>query len=155
MIFLIFGGFLEKSGIGPYFMDLAQAFAGHSPGGPAKIAVVSSAMFGSISGSAVANVYATGAFTIPLMKRIGYSPTFAGAVEAVASSGGQVMPPIMGAGAFIMASFLGIPYRNVIIAAFVPALLYYVVVFVMVHMRALKRGLTGLPEKSCHHGSPC
>lgn len=147
MIFLIFGGFLEKSGIGPYFMDLAQAFAGHSPGGPAKIAVVSSAMFGSISGSAVANVYATGTFTIPLMKRIGYSPTFAGAVEAVASSGGQIMPPIMGAGAFIMASFLGIPYKNIIIAAFVPALLYYVAVFVMVHVRALKRGLTGLPRE--------
>lgn len=147
MIFLIFGGFLEKSGTGAYFMELAEAFAGHSPGGPAKISVLSSAFFGSISGSAVANVYATGAFTIPLMKRTGYSPTFAGAVEAVASTGGQIMPPLMGAGAFIMAAFLGVPYRNIIIAAFVPAVLYYVAVLVMVHIRALKIGLKGLPRE--------
>ncbi|SDX85352.1 TRAP transporter, 4TM/12TM fusion protein [Acetomicrobium thermoterrenum DSM 13490] len=147
MIFLIFGGFLEKSGTGTYFMELAEAFAGHSPGGPAKISVLSSAFFGSISGSAVANVYATGAFTIPLMKRTGYSPTFAGAVEAVASTGGQIMPPLMGAGAFIMAAFLGVPYRNIMIAAFVPAVLYYVAVLVMVHIRALKIGLKGLPRE--------
>nr|WP_273003144.1 TRAP transporter permease [Acetomicrobium hydrogeniformans] len=147
MIFLIFGGFLEKSGTGAYFMELAEAFAGHSPGGPAKISVLSSAFFGSISGSAVANVYATGAFTIPLMKRTGYSPTFAGAVEAVASTGGQIMPPLMGAGAFIMAAFLGVPYRNIMIAAFVPAVLYYVAVLVMVHIRALKIGLKGLPRE--------
>lgn len=148
MVFLIFGGFLEKSGIGAYFMEFAQAFAGTTPGGPAKIAVVSSCLFGSISGSAVANVYGTGTFTIPLMKRLGYAPYFAGAVEAVASSGGQIMPPIMGAGAFIMASLLGIQYGRIVIAAIVPALLYYAAVFLMVHLRALKRGLKGLsPEE--------
>lgn len=147
MIFLIFGGFLEKSGTGAFFMELAEAFAGHSAGGPAKISVLSSAFFGSISGSAVANVYATGTFTIPLMKRTGYSPTFAGAVEAVASTGGQLMPPVMGAGAFIMAAFLGVPYKNIMIAAFIPAVLYYVAVLVMVHMRALKIGLRGLPRE--------
>jgi len=148
MIFLIFGGFLEKSGIGEYFMEFAQAFAGTTPGGPAKIAVVSSCLFGSISGSAVANVYGTGTFTIPLMKRLGYQPYFAGAVEAVASSGGQIMPPIMGAGAFIMASLLGIQFREVIIAAAFPALLYYGAVFLMVHLRAIKLGIRGLkPEE--------
>ena len=146
-VFLIFGGFLEKSGIGAYFMEFAQAFAGTTPGGPAKIAVVSSCLFGSISGSAVANVYGTGTFTIPLMKRLGYAPHFAGAVEAVASSGGQIMPPIMGAGAFIMASLLGVQYGTVVVAAFIPAVLYYAAVFLMVHLRALKRGLQGLsPE---------
>ncbi len=144
IIFLIFGGFLEKSGIGEYFMEFAQAFAGTTPGGPAKIAVVSSCLFGSISGSAVANVYGTGTFTIPLMKRLGYQPYFAGAVEAVASSGGQIMPPIMGAGAFIMASLLGIQFREVIIAAAFPALLYYGAVFLMVHLRAVKVGIRGL-----------
>lgn len=147
MIFLIFGGFLEKSGIGEYFMEFAQAFTGTTPGGPAKIAVVSSALFGSISGAAVANVYGTGTFTIPLMKRIGYPPFFAGAVEAVASSGGQIMPPIMGAGAFIMASLLGIQYRLVMIAAILPALLYYGAVLLMVHLGALKNNLKGLSEK--------
>ncbi|PIE55467.1 MAG: C4-dicarboxylate ABC transporter permease [Dethiosulfovibrio peptidovorans] len=144
MIFLIFGGFLEKSGVGAYFMDFAQAFTGTSPGGPAKIAVVSSALFGSISGAAVANVYGTGTFTIPLMKRIGYPPFFAAAVEAVASTGGQIMPPIMGAGAFIMASFLGVQFRYVMIAAVLPALLYYAAVLLMVHLGALKNGLQGL-----------
>ena len=103
MVFLIFGGFLEKTGVGAYFMDLAQAFTGTQPGGPALIAVTSSCLFGSISGSAVANVYGTGTFTIPLMKKIGYKDYFAGAVEAVASTGGQIMPPVMGAGAFLMA----------------------------------------------------
>jgi TRAP transporter 4TM/12TM fusion protein len=147
MVFLIFGGFLEKSGIGEYFMEFAQAFAGTTPGGPAKIAVVSSCLFGSISGSAVANVYGTGTFTIPLMKRLGYSNAFAGAVEAVASSGGQIMPPIMGAGAFIMASLLGVQFRVVIIAAAFPAILYYGAVFLMVHLRAVKLGLKGLPQE--------
>ncbi len=147
IIFLIFGGFLEKSGIGEYFMEFAQAFAGTTPGGPAKIAVVSSCLFGSISGSAVANVYGTGTFTIPLMKRLGYPNSFAGAVEAVASSGGQIMPPIMGAGAFIMASLLGIQFREVIIAAVLPALLYYGAVFLMVHLRAIKLGLQGMNPK--------
>ncbi len=147
MVFLIFGGFLEKSGIGSYFMEFAQAFTGTAAGGPAKIAVVSSALFGSISGSAVANVYGTGTFTIPLMKRIGYPAYFAGAVEAVASSGGQIMPPIMGAGAFIMASLLGVQYKEIMIAALLPAFLYYGAVLLMVHLGALKNGLKGLsPE---------
>nr|WP_321525560.1 TRAP transporter permease [uncultured Cohaesibacter sp.] len=147
MVFLIFGGFLEKSGVGQYFMDFAQAFTGTSPGGPAKISVVSSALFGSISGAAVANVYGTGTFTIPLMKRIGYPPYFAAAVESVASTGGQIMPPIMGAGAFIMASFLGVPFSDIIIAAIVPAVLYYGAVLLMVHLGALKNNLQGLSEE--------
>ncbi|WP_319496262.1 TRAP transporter permease [uncultured Cohaesibacter sp.] len=147
MVFLIFGGFLEKSGVGQYFMDFAQAFTGTSPGGPAKISVVSSALFGSISGAAVANVYGTGTFTIPLMKRIGYPPYFAAAVESVASTGGQIMPPIMGAGAFIMASFLGVPFGDIIIAAIVPAILYYGAVLLMVHLGALKNNLQGLSEE--------
>ena len=147
IIFLIFGGFLEKSGIGEYFMRFAQAFAGTTPGGPAKIAVVSSCLFGSISGSAVANVYGTGTFTIPLMKRIGYPSHFAAAVEAVASSGGQIMPPVMGAGAFIMASLLGMPFKEIIIAAILPAILYYVTIFLMVHLRAIKIGLSGLSKE--------
>ncbi|NCC95594.1 MAG: TRAP transporter permease, partial [Synergistales bacterium] len=148
MIFLIFGGFLEKSGVGAYFMEFAQAFTGTSPGGPAKIAVVSSALFGSISGAAVANVYGTGTFTIPLMKRIGYPPFFAAAVEAVASTGGQIMPPIMGAGAFIMASFLGVQFKVIMVAAILPAVLYYAAVLLMVHLGALKNNLKGLsPEE--------
>ncbi|NLO57384.1 MAG: TRAP transporter fused permease subunit, partial [Synergistaceae bacterium] len=145
MIFLIFGGFLEKSGVGEYFMEFAQAFTGTAPGGPAKIAVLSSALFGSISGSAVANVYGTGSFTIPLMKRIGYTPYFAGAVEAVASTGGQIMPPVMGAGAFVMAALLGVPFNSIMIAALLPALLYYGTVLFMVHLTAIRDGLKGLP----------
>jgi TRAP transporter 4TM/12TM fusion protein len=147
MVFLIFGGFLEKSGIGAYFMEFAQAFAGTTPGGPAKIAVVILSLRLHL-GLRRANVYGTGTFTIPLMKRLGYAPYFAGAVEAVASSGGQIMPPIMGAGAFIMASLLGIQYGRIVIAAIVPALLYYAAVFLMVHLRALKRGLRGLSRRN-------
>ena len=146
--FLIFGGFLEKCGTGQYFMEVAQAFTGTAPGGPANIAVMSSCLFGSISGSAVANVYGTGTFTIPLMKKIGYPPYFAGAVEAVASTGGQIMPPVMGAGAFLMASFLGVPFVDIMIAAIAPALLYYAAVFLMVRLEAMKRGMKGLsPEE--------
>lgn len=145
--FLIFGGFLEKCGTGPYFMEVAQAFTGTAPGGPANIAVMSSCLFGSISGSAVANVYGTGTFTMPLMKKIGYPAHFAGAVEAVASSGGQIMPPVMGAGAFLMASFLGLPFVDIIIAAVTPAIIYYAEVFLMIRLEAMKRGLKGLsPE---------
>ena len=147
MIFLIFGGFLENSGVGEYFMEFAQAFTGTQAGGPAKIAVVSSCLFGSISGSAVANVYGTGTFTIPLMKRIGYKPYFSGAVEAVASSGGQIMPPVMGAGAFVMASFLNVPFSRIVVAAILPALLYYAAVLVMVHLTAKRDGLRGLPPE--------
>ncbi len=147
IIMLIFGGFLEKSGTGDYFMDLSKAVAGKAAGGPAKIAVISSGLFGSISGSAVANVYATGTFTIPMMKQLGFSNAFAGAVEAVASSGGQIMPPVMGAAAFIMASFLGIPYSSIVVAGIVPALLYYIGVYAMVDARAKKLGLKGLTSE--------
>lgn len=147
IVFLIFGGFLEKSGAGDYFMDVARALMGTKPGGPAQIAVLSSCLFGSISGSAVANVYGTGTFTIPLMKRIGYPAHFAGAVEAAASSGGQIMPPVMGAGAFLMASFLGVQYREVMIAAILPALLYYGALMLMVRLTAHRNHLRGLdPE---------
>ncbi len=147
MVFLIFGGFLEKTGVGAYFMDFAQALTGTQPGGPALIAVTSSCLFGSISGSAVANVYGTGTFTIPLMKKIGYKDYFAGAVEAVASTGGQIMPPVMGAGAFLMASFLGLPYKTIMIAAILPALMYYGAVFLMVKLAAYKNNLQGLPAE--------
>jgi len=112
-IFILFGGFLVASGTGEFFIDFANSITGHLRGGPAKVAVISSSFFGTISGSAVANVVGTGSFTIPLMKRLGYSPVFAGAVEAVASTGGQIMPPIMGAAAFIIAEMLGIPYIQV------------------------------------------
>ncbi len=148
IVFLIFGGFLEKSGAGDYFMDLARALMGTKPGGPAQIAVVSSCLFGSISGSAVANVYGTGSFTIPLMKRIGYSPTFSGAVEAAASTGGQIMPPVMGAGAFLMASFLGIQFKDIMISAILPALMYYGALLLMVRLTAYSSGMRGLdPEE--------
>lgn len=146
VLFLIFGGFLEKSGIGEYFMNIAIALTGSKPGGPAKIAVVGSCLFGTISGSAVANVYGTGTFTIPLMIKVGYEPYFAAATEAVASTGGQIMPPVMGAAAFIMASLMGVPFRTVIIAAFLPAILYYLAVFMMVHLKAVKSGLAGMPK---------
>ncbi|PIE35727.1 C4-dicarboxylate ABC transporter permease [candidate division KSB3 bacterium] len=144
MIFLILGGFLQESGIGEYFMDVAVAFTGKSRGGPAKIAVMSSGLFGMLSGSAVANVYGTGTFTIPLMIRIGYENYFAGAVEAVASSGGQIMPPIMGASAFIIASFLGVPYKEVMISAFVPAIFFFFAIGMMVHYRAVRLDLRGM-----------
>ncbi len=144
IIFLIFGGFLEKSGAGDYFMELARALMGTKPGGPAQIAVVSSCLFGSISGSAVANVYGTGSFTIPLMKRIGYSPTFSGAVEAAASTGGQIMPPVMGAGAFLMASFLGVQFKDIMIAAILPALMYYGALLLMVRLTAYRNNMQGL-----------
>ncbi|TFG38545.1 MAG: TRAP transporter fused permease subunit, partial [Syntrophobacterales bacterium] len=119
-VFIMFGAFLVSSGTGEFFINFANALAGHFRGGPAKVAVVSSAFFGTISGSAVANVVSTGSFTIPLMKKIGYRPVFAGAVESVASTGGQFMPPVMGAGAFIMADMLGVPYLDVCKAAIIP-----------------------------------
>lgn len=146
-IFILFGGFLVSSGTGEFFIDLANSVTGSVRGGPAKVAVVSSSFFGTISGSAVANVVGTGSFTIPLMKRLGYSPTFAGAVEAVASTGGQIMPPIMGAGAFIIAEMLGIPYLQVALAAALPALLYYFALIYMVHLEATRLGLRGLSKE--------
>jgi len=145
-LFVLFGSFLSKSGMGQFFNDLAMAIAGHGKGGPAKVAVVSSGLLGSINGSAVANVVTTGAFTIPLMKKIGYEPEFAGAVEAAASCGGQILPPVMGATAFIMAEYLGLPYIQIAAVAVVPALLYYLGVITIIHLRASKNGLVGLPK---------
>lgn len=146
VLFVIFGALAERMGIGKLFMDFALALTGHQAGGPAKVAVVTSGLFGSVSGSAVANVMTTGTFTIPLMKRVGYPAPFAGAVEAVASTGGQIMPPIMGAAAFVMAEFLGVGYLTVAAYALLPALLYYLAVFLAVHFEARKQGLRGLPR---------
>lgn len=146
-MFILFGAFLNKTGLGKFFIDLALAAAGHQAGGPAKVAVISSAFFGTISGSSVANTVTTGTFTIPLMKSIGYMPHFAGAVEAASSTGGQLMPPIMGAAAFIMSDFIGVPYITIAIAAILPALLYYMAVFIMIHMEAKRLGLRGLPKE--------
>lgn len=143
--FVLFGSLLEFTGAGQFFIDLASSLMGRYRGGPAKVAVVGSSLMGTLSGSAVANVVATGSFTIPLMKRTGYSPTFSAAVEAVASSGGQIMPPVMGATAFIIASLIGIPYIYLAAVAAVPALLYYFAVFLGVHFRAVTQGLHGLP----------
>ncbi len=147
-LFILFGAFLHKSGLGKFFIDLALAATGHTVGGPAKVAVLASGLFGTISGSSVANVVTTGTFTIPLMKSIGYPAHFAGAVEAAASTGGQLMPPIMGAAAFVMSEFIGIPYATIAIAAALPAVLYYLAVGLMVHMEALRLGLKGLPKES-------
>lgn len=144
--FVILGKFLEFSGVGKYLIDLPYSLAGRYTGGPAKVAVVASALFGSISGSAVANTMATGTFTIPLMKRTGYRPHVAGAIEPAASTGGQFLPPVMGAGAFLMVEFIGIPYLSIIMVAFLPALIYFISVFTMVHFEAVKNGLKGLPK---------
>lgn len=146
LLFVVFGSLVEATGTGKLFMDIALAIAGASAGGPAKVAVMTSALFGTISGSSTANVVTTGTFTIPLMKRIGYKPAFAGAVEAVASTGGQIMPPIMGAAAFVMAEFLGVGYVQVILFALLPALLYFLAVFVAVHFEAKRLGLRGVPK---------
>lgn len=142
--FLIFGALLQGSGAGRWFIDLSLALAGWSRGGPAKVAVLSSAMFGSISGSPSSNAASTGVFTIPMMKTIGYSPAFAGAVEAVASTGGLILPPVMGAIAFVMAEWIGVRYADVVVAAVVPALLYYLIVFVSVHLQAQRDGIRAL-----------
>jgi TRAP transporter 4TM/12TM fusion protein len=137
---------VERTGTGKLFMDFALALTGHQAGGPAKVACLSSGLFGTVSGSAVANVMTTGTFTIPLMRKIGYRPAFAGAVEAVASTGGQIMPPIMGAAAFVMAEFLGVSYLHVATAAALPAVLYFLAVFMAVHFEARRTGLEGLPR---------
>jgi len=144
--FTLLGAVFTACGAGRFFIDLAKATVGKSVGGPAKASVIASSLFGTITGSAVANVYATGVITIPTMKSLGYPPKFAGAVEAVASTGGQIMPPIMGVAAFIMAELLQIPYAKVMIMAVIPALLYYLGVFVQVHYYTLKHGLRGLPK---------
>ncbi|MEW6333787.1 MAG: TRAP transporter permease [Thermodesulfobacteriota bacterium] len=146
ILFILFGALVERSGTGKLFMDFALSITGHAVGGPAKVAVITSGMFGTISGSAVANVMTTGTFTIPMMMRLGYRPAFAGAVEAVASTGGQILPPIMGAAAFVMAEFLGVSYIAVATYALLPALLYYVAVYAAVHFEAKRTGLVGLPR---------
>lgn len=145
-LFILFGAFLGRSGMGQLFNDLALALAGDKQGGPAKVAVISSGFMGSINGSAVANVVGTGAFTIPLMKKIGYNKEFSGAVEASASVGGQILPPIMGASAFIMAETTGVSYGTIALAAVLPALLYYLGVIMQVHFRAGKNNLKGIPR---------
>ncbi|GHV54457.1 C4-dicarboxylate ABC transporter [Deltaproteobacteria bacterium] len=145
-MFILFGAVLDKTGIGKFIIDLSLALAGWSVGGPAKVAVVASGLMGTISGSSVANVCTVGMFTIPLMKSVGYKPEVAGAIEAAASTGGQIMPPVMGAGAFIMAQILGRPYLEVAVAAIVPALLYYVALAIQVHFEAKKQGLKGIPR---------
>lgn len=146
VLFIIFGDVMNKCGMGQFFNDIANALAGHTKGGPAKVAVLASGFLGSINGSAVANVVTTGTFTIPLMKKTGYSKEFAGAVEATASVGGQLLPPIMGAAAFVMAETLGVKYSVIIRAALLPALIYYLGIILQVQMRATKDGLEGLPK---------
>lgn len=146
-LFILFGSMAEKLGTGRFFIDFATAVAGRSTGGPAKVASLSSALFGSISGSAVANIMTTGSYTIPLMKRLGYRPAFAGAVEAVSSTGGQIMPPVMGAAAFVMAEIMGVSYLTIMMIALIPALLFFVSVFLAIHFEAKREGLSGLDEK--------
>jgi TRAP transporter 4TM/12TM fusion protein len=146
IIFVVFGSFMEKTGVGQLFMDFAMALTGHTAGGPGKVSVVSSSLFGTISGSAVANVMVDGPISIPLMKRSGFPPHFAAGVEATASTGGQIMPPIMGAAAFVMAEFLSVPYGQIVIWAVIPAILYYVACFAAVHFEAKRRGIHGVPR---------
>ena len=146
-LFLLFGSFLIKTGVGDYFNDLGIAIAGRRVGGPAKVAIFSSALQGTISGSSVANVVTSGAFTIPMMKNLGYRKEFAGAVEASSSTGGQLMPPVMGAAAFLMAEFIGIPYAEVALAAVIPAILYFTGVWIVTHFEAKKTGLRGLTKE--------
>ena len=149
VLFIIFGEVMNKCGMGEFFIDLANAAAGTSKGGPAKIAVISSGLLGSINGSAVANVVTTGAFTIPMMKKTGYSKEFAGSVEATASVGGQLLPPIMGAAAFVMAETMGVKYAYIIKCAVIPALIYYLGILIQVQMRANKDNLHGLSKEEC------
>jgi TRAP transporter 4TM/12TM fusion protein len=148
-LFILFGAFLEQAGMIALFNDFAMGTVGHSRGGPAKVSVISSGLMGTINGSGVANVVTTGQFTIPLMKRFGYSPSFAGGVEATSSMGGQIMPPVMGAVAFIMAETLNVPYLEVCKAAVIPALLYFVTIFWTVHLEAGRKGLHGLKKEDC------
>lgn len=147
VVFIIFGAFLERTGIANFFIDLANCVAGSSSGGPAKVAVISSALCGMVSGSSVGNTVTTGSVTIPMMKKTGYKGDFAGAVEAAASTGGQIMPPIMGAAAFLMADYVGVPYSNIIVRAILPAFLYFLGIFIGVHLEAKKLGLKGLSRE--------
>lgn len=147
VVFIIFGAFLERTGISALFIDLANCAAGRYSGGPAKVAVISSAFCGMVSGSSVGNTVTTGSVTIPMMKKTGYKPEFAGAVEAAASTGGQIMPPIMGAAAFLMADFVGVPYSSILGRAVLPALLYFAGIFITVHLEAKRLGLSGIPKE--------
>jgi TRAP transporter 4TM/12TM fusion protein len=147
VLFILFGSLVERMGVGQLFMDFAVALTGRQVGGPAKVACVTSGLFGSVSGSAVANVMTTGAFSIPLMKRMGFKPAFAGAVEAVASTGGQIMPPVMGAAAFVMAEYLGVGYLTVAKYALAPAILFYVALFAAVHFEAKRKGIGSVPKE--------
>ena len=147
VVFIIFGAFLERSGVSGFFINLANAITGRYSGGPAKVAVISSALCGMVSGSSVGNTVTTGSMTIPMMKKTGYRPEFAGAVEAAASTGGQIMPPIMGAAAFLMADYLGVPYSNIIVKAILPAVLYFMGIFIAVHLEAKRLGLRGIPKE--------
>ena len=146
VLFIIFGAFLERTGIANFFINFANRLAGWSAGGPAKVAVISSALCGMVSGSSVGNTVTTGSVTIPMMKKTGYKPEFAGAVEAAASTGGQIMPPIMGAAAFLMAEYMNIPYAQVAVKAILPAVLYFTGIFIAVHLEAKKLGLKGMPK---------
>ncbi len=148
-LFILFGAFLEQAGMIRLFNDFAMGTVGHTRGGPAKVSVISSGLMGTINGSGVANVVTTGQFTIPLMKRFGYSPAFAGGVEATSSMGGQIMPPVMGAVAFIMAETINVPYIEIVKAALIPAILYFVTAFWMVHLEAGRKNLVGLPKEEC------
>lgn len=147
VVFIIFGAFLERTGISNFFIDLANSLCGSSAGGPAKVAVISSALCGMVSGSSVGNTVTTGSVTIPMMKKCGYKPEFAGAVEAAASTGGQIMPPIMGAAAFLMAEYMGVPYGTVALKAILPAVLYFAGIYIAVHLEAQKLGLKGIPKE--------
>ena len=146
VVFIIFGAFLERTGIAQFFISLANAIAGSSVGGPAKVAVISSALCGMVSGSSVGNTVTTGSVTIPMMKKTGYAGEFAGAVEAAASTGGQIMPPIMGAAAFLMAEYMDVPYTTVALTAILPAVLYFTGIYIAVHLEAKKLGLKGIPK---------
>ncbi|MGE4483974.1 MAG: TRAP transporter permease [Oscillospiraceae bacterium] len=146
VLFVIFGAFLEKTGISQFFIELANSIAGASSGGPAKVAIISSALCGMVSGSSVGNTVTTGSVTIPLMKKSGYKPEFAGAVEAASSTGGQIMPPIMGAAAFLMVEYSGFSYGYIALRAILPAILYFTGIFIMVHLEARQMGLNGLPK---------
>ena len=147
VVFIIFGAFLERTGISNFFIDLANCIAGRFAGGPAKVSVISSALCGMVSGSSVGNTVTTGSVTIPMMKKTGYKPEFAGAVEAPSSTGGQIMPPIMGAAAFLMADFVGVPYSSIIGRAILPAILYFAGIFISVHLEAKKLDLHGMPKE--------
>ncbi len=147
VVFIVFGAFLERTGISEFFINLANCAAGRYAGGPAKVAVISSALCGMVSGSSVGNTVTTGSVTIPMMKDTGYKAEFAGAVEAAASTGGQIMPPIMGAAAFLMADIMGVPYSDILVRAILPAILYFTGIFIAVHLEAKKYGLTGIPAE--------